>query len=91
MFKETGKLLAAFVLGAVATVVGTVIAFKLIPLTALGASDSWKIAAALAARHAAQCMQTPNVHPRQQQGHALTVLACLLQAHWGRYQLCGSL
>ena len=53
VFKETGKLLTAFVLGAAATVVGTVVAFKLVPLTALGASDSWKIAAALAARHGA--------------------------------------
>ena len=51
VFKETGKLLGAFVLGALATVAGTVLAFKLVPLTALGAADSWKIAAALAARH----------------------------------------
>lgn len=51
IFKETGKLLIAFSIGSVATVVGTVVAFKLIPLQALGATDSWKIASALAARH----------------------------------------
>lgn len=51
VFKETGKLLVAFIIGAFATVVGTVVAFKMVPLTALGASDSWKIASALAARH----------------------------------------
>ncbi len=51
IFKETGKLLIAFSIGSVATVVGTLVAFKLIPLQALGAADSWKIASALAARH----------------------------------------
>ncbi|CAL5229905.1 g13326 [Coccomyxa viridis] len=51
IFKETGKLLVAFSIGSVATVVGTLVAFKLIPLQALGAVDSWKIASALAARH----------------------------------------
>ncbi|CAK0784261.1 hypothetical protein CVIRNUC_007465 [Coccomyxa viridis] len=51
IFKETGKLLIVFSIGSVATVVGTLVAFKLIPLQALGAADSWKIASALAARH----------------------------------------
>ncbi|CAL8469320.1 g8861 [Coccomyxa elongata] len=51
VFKETGRLLLAFIIGAFATVIGTVVAFKLVPLAALGAVDSWKIAAALAARH----------------------------------------
>ena len=51
IFKETGKLLVAFSIGSVATVVGTLVAFKLIPLQALGPMDSWKIASALAARH----------------------------------------
>ena len=51
IFKETGKLLIAFSIGSVATVVGTLVAFKLIPLQALGAANSWKIASALAARH----------------------------------------
>lgn len=51
VFKETGRLLLAFIIGAFATVIGTVVAFKLVPLAALGAADSWKIAAALAARH----------------------------------------
>lgn len=51
VFKETGRLLIAFIIGAFATVVGTIAAFKLVPLAALGAQDSWKIASALAARH----------------------------------------
>ncbi|EIE21689.1 DUF819-domain-containing protein [Coccomyxa subellipsoidea C-169] len=51
VFQETGRLLLAFIIGAFATVVGTVVAFKLVPLAALGAQDSWKIASALAARH----------------------------------------
>ena len=50
MFKETGKLLAMFSLGSVGTVLGTLIAFKLVPLTALG-EDRWKIASALAASY----------------------------------------
>lgn len=51
VLRETGRLLLAFAIGAVATVVGTIAAFKLVPLAALGAADSWKIASALAARH----------------------------------------
>lgn len=50
VLRDTGRLLQAFALGAAATVVGTVVAFYLLPLRGLGA-DSWKIAAALMARH----------------------------------------
>ncbi|KAF8044043.1 hypothetical protein BT93_A2124 [Corymbia citriodora subsp. variegata] len=46
VFRSTGKLLLAFLLGLVATVVGTVVAFLLVPMRSLG-QDSWKIAAAL--------------------------------------------
>jgi uncharacterized membrane protein len=47
----TGPLLKAFFLGSVATIVGTFIAFPLVPLRALGSDQAWKVAAALAARH----------------------------------------
>jgi uncharacterized membrane protein len=49
---QTGKLLRAFVLGTLGTLIGTVVAWKLVPLhMSLGLVDSWKIAAALCARH----------------------------------------
>ncbi|GAB4821763.1 hypothetical protein N2152v2_008809 [Parachlorella kessleri] len=50
MVKDTGKLLSAFIWGSVATVAGSLLAFKLLPLRGLGA-DGWKVAAALTARH----------------------------------------
>ena len=39
---HTGQLLAAFVVGALGTTLGTLVAFKLVPLTSLGA-DGWKV------------------------------------------------
>ncbi|XP_074319704.1 uncharacterized protein LOC141656641 [Silene latifolia] len=48
--KSTGKLLLAFLIGSVATTIGTAVAFFLVPMRALGA-DAWKIAAALMGRH----------------------------------------
>ncbi|EEE64953.1 hypothetical protein OsJ_19840 [Oryza sativa Japonica Group] len=42
----TGDLLKAFLIGSVATTIGTTIAFLLVPMKSLG-QDSWKIAAAL--------------------------------------------
>jgi len=50
VFFDTGRLLSVFLLGSVATVVATLVAFKLMPLASLG-PDSWKIASALCARH----------------------------------------
>ncbi|KAL9225335.1 hypothetical protein vseg_001276 [Gypsophila vaccaria] len=50
VIKSTGKLLLAFLIGSVATTVGTALAFFLVPMRALG-SDAWKIAAALMGRH----------------------------------------
>lgn len=50
MFRETGRLLAIFCIGSVGTIVGTLAAASVLPLTALGA-DAWKVAAALCARH----------------------------------------
>lgn len=47
---STGRLLLAFCLGSVATVVGTLAAIKIVPLQSLGV-DGWKIAAALMSRH----------------------------------------
>ena len=49
--RETGTLLACFAVGALATVVGTLVAFFFIPLQTLGIDTGWKIACALAARH----------------------------------------
>lgn len=51
IFTGTGTLLAAFGVGTVATVIGTILAFPLIPLNSLGADTGWRIACALAARH----------------------------------------
>ncbi|XP_039033052.1 uncharacterized membrane protein YjcL-like [Hibiscus syriacus] len=50
VIKSTGKLFLAFLLGSVATTVGTALAYLIVPMRALGA-DSWKIAAALMGRH----------------------------------------
>lgn len=50
VIKSTGKLLLAFLLGSVATTVGTALAYLLVPMRSLG-QDSWKIAAALMGRH----------------------------------------
>ncbi|WVZ82952.1 hypothetical protein U9M48_030152 [Paspalum notatum var. saurae] len=44
--RTTGDLLKAFLIGSVATVVGTTVAYLLFPMRSLG-QDSWKIAAAL--------------------------------------------
>jgi uncharacterized membrane protein len=51
VISDTGTLLAAFGVGAVATIVGTLVAFPLIPLRSLGDNAGWKVACALAARH----------------------------------------
>ncbi|KAJ0099100.1 hypothetical protein Patl1_20196 [Pistacia atlantica] len=50
VIKSTGALLLAFLLGSVATTVGTALAFLIVPMRSLG-QDSWKIAAALMGRH----------------------------------------
>ncbi|XP_011043859.1 PREDICTED: uncharacterized protein LOC105139195 isoform X1 [Populus euphratica] len=50
VIQSTGTLLLAFLLGSVATTVGTVLAYMMVPMRALG-QDSWKIAAALMGRH----------------------------------------
>ncbi|XP_044505211.1 uncharacterized membrane protein YjcL [Mangifera indica] len=50
VIKSTGALLLAFLLGSVATTVGTYLAFLIVPMQSLG-QDSWKIAAALMGRH----------------------------------------
>ncbi|EOA13341.1 hypothetical protein CARUB_v10026375mg [Capsella rubella] len=48
--QSTGKLLLAFLVGSVATTIGTALAYYLVPMRSLG-PDSWKIAAALMGRH----------------------------------------
>ncbi|KAH6804583.1 keratin-associated protein [Perilla frutescens var. frutescens] len=50
VLRSTGALLLAFLLGSVATTVGTAVAFFLVPMRSLG-QDGWKIAAALMGRH----------------------------------------
>uniref|UniRef100_A0A6U6CH16 DUF819 domain-containing protein n=1 Tax=Odontella aurita TaxID=265563 RepID=A0A6U6CH16_9STRA len=51
VISDTGSLLLAFVIGAISTMIGTVVAFPLIPLKALGSDEGWRVASALAARH----------------------------------------
>ena len=48
---DTGTLLLAFVVGAIATVVGTLVAFPVLSLKSLGPDVGWRVACALAARH----------------------------------------
>lgn len=47
---DTGSLLLAFIVGAISTIIGTLLAYLVIPLKALG-NDGWRVASALAARH----------------------------------------
>jgi uncharacterized membrane protein len=49
--RDTGSLLLAFSVGTAATVIGTLVAFPLIPLQSLGSNTGWRVACALAARH----------------------------------------
>lgn len=51
VIRDTGTLLAAFGVGALATIVGTLVAYPLIPLLSLGPGVGWRVACALAARH----------------------------------------
>ena len=51
IISDTGSLLLAFVVGAISTIVGTLVAFPLIPLKSLGVDQGWRVACALAARH----------------------------------------
>ncbi|GJY39604.1 keratin-associated protein 5-4 [Tanacetum coccineum] len=50
VFRSTGKLLLAFLIGSVATTIGTVVAYWMVPMRPLG-REGWKIAAALMGRH----------------------------------------
>ncbi|XP_031475774.1 uncharacterized protein LOC116247669 [Nymphaea colorata] len=50
IIRSTGRLLLAFLLGSVATTLGTLVAFLVVPMRSLG-QDGWKIAAALMSRH----------------------------------------
>lgn len=50
VIKSTGKLLLAFFIGSVATTVGTLVAFMIVPMRSLG-QDSWRIASALMASY----------------------------------------
>uniref|UniRef100_A0A7S3XZE0 Membrane protein YjcL n=2 Tax=Heterosigma akashiwo TaxID=2829 RepID=A0A7S3XZE0_HETAK len=49
VLRSTGSMMAAFLLGALGTIVGTLVGARLVPL-GLG-EDSWKVVAALCARH----------------------------------------
>ncbi|CAA3007000.1 membrane yjcl [Olea europaea subsp. europaea] len=46
VIQSTGALILAFLLGSVATVVGTTVAFLMVPMRSLG-QDNWKVASAL--------------------------------------------
>ena len=48
MFKDTGRLLVAFLLGSAATIAGTLVAFKALPLSDMGV-DGWKVTTAFVA------------------------------------------
>jgi len=50
VISDTGTLLIAFMVGAISTVIATILTYPLFPLKSLGA-DGWKVASALAARH----------------------------------------
>ncbi|KAL9264113.1 putative membrane protein YjcL [Drosera capensis] len=50
VIQSAGTLLLAFSIGSVATTIGTLVAFFLVPMRSLG-QDSWKIAADLMGRH----------------------------------------
>jgi uncharacterized membrane protein len=50
VLRDTGRLLGAFLLGALGTVGGTLVALAAFPMAHLGA-DAWKMAAALCSRH----------------------------------------
>jgi len=50
VISDTGTMLLAFIVGAISTIIGTLVTYPLLPLKSLG-SDSWKVASALAARH----------------------------------------
>lgn len=54
VIRSTGTLLFAFLLGSVATIVGTVVAFLVVPMRSLG-QDNWKIAAALMGSYIGGC------------------------------------
>ena len=51
VINDTGTLLAAFCVGAFATVLATIVAFPIIPLKSVGPDVGWRVACALAARH----------------------------------------
>jgi uncharacterized membrane protein len=51
MLRETGQLLAAFLLGSLATLIGSAAAVALFPLGPHLGDMGWRIASALTARH----------------------------------------
>ena len=50
VIREAGSLLVAFLVGALSTVIGTLVAFALVPLKSLG-DAGWQVACALTSRH----------------------------------------
>ena len=51
VFRDTGTLLIAFVVGAIATILGTLVAYPILPAKSLGPDVGRRVACALAARH----------------------------------------
>ncbi|XWS61217.1 hypothetical protein CRYUN_Cryun07bG0106700 [Craigia yunnanensis] len=54
VIRSTGTLLLAFLLGSVSTIVGTLVAFLMVPMRSLG-PDNWKIASALMGSYIGGC------------------------------------
>lgn len=51
VFRDTGRVLPAFIIGTFATAISVVAAFQVFPLSIGGVEQGWKVAAALCARH----------------------------------------
>ena len=56
IIKDTGRLLLAFCIGSVATVLGTLAAMKLLPLRSLG-PDNWRVSLRPCTPGAADCCE----------------------------------
>ncbi|KAG0498041.1 hypothetical protein HPP92_002732 [Vanilla planifolia] len=76
---STGFMLLAFLVGSAATVIGTIVAYLLVPMKSLG-QDSWKIAAALMASYIGGCMAVNYVAVSEALGLSPSVFAAGIAA-----------
>ncbi|XP_048422003.1 uncharacterized protein LOC103932907 [Pyrus x bretschneideri] len=92
--RSMGTLLLAFVLGSVATMVGTLVAFQMVPMRSLG-PDNWKIAYALMGSYIGGyvSMQTESNYDRKlpvvETATALATLFVICKASTYLTGLCG--